>query len=321
MAARFGLGIDYPGDRKVHDEPTARLGGVAVFPVLLVALAFVEIDRAIMSILVGVTIVFVVGLLDDLRGLTWHIKMACIVGATLVIVFYGGIRLDNLGDLLGYGPVELGILAVPVTCFCVLGVVSATNMIDGLNGLAGGVSLIALLFFAYFAHLAGETGILLYTLVLSGAVSGFLVLNFPKGRVFLGDSGSMLIGFFLGSVAVYLFQGRIHFEPMVPVWVLALPIYDTLRVMAVRGFSGKNPFRADSGHIHHILIGWGMTRVRACVVIWVFALAAGSVAVVFKDTSGWKLFASLIAAAVLLSIVLSLMSVKKNGGQAGQGST
>jgi len=309
------IGLDFPDRRKVHRTPVPRLGGLGILAGFAAAILFMGPGREVVSLFAGAVIIFVVGLIDDLKNINWKYKMAGTVAATSITVFYGGIVLDNLGDLFGAGPVRLGVLSVPFTFFCVIGVVNALNMIDGLNGLAGGLSVIMLGAIAFFAYLSGSVAFVYIAVALIGSLAGFLVFNYPKGSIFMGDSGSNLLGFALAISAIALFRTKLPSEPMIPVVILSLPIFDTVRVMVGRMRKGKSPFYPDKTHIHHILTRVGVRSRKAVFVLCLLTLAFSVSAVVLREAKGWQLLILFVNNMVLLGIFINFLVAKKVRGR------
>lgn len=309
------IGLDLPDRRKVHSAPVPRLGGLGILAGLGAAVIFAGAGREAVSFFAAAVIIFAVGLIDDLKNINWKYKMAGTIIATSITVFYGGIVLDDLGDLFGTGNIRLGILSVPFTFFCVIGVVNALNMIDGLNGLAGGLSVIMLGALAFFAYLSGSAAFVYVAVALIGALAGFLVFNYPKGSIFMGDSGSNLIGFALAISSIALFRTELPSEPMIPVVILSLPIFDTVRVMVGRMRKGKSPFYPDKTHIHHILTRVGVRSRKTVFVLCLLTLAFCLAAVVLRDAKGWQLLILFINNMVLLGIFINFLVARKVRGR------
>jgi UDP-GlcNAc:undecaprenyl-phosphate GlcNAc-1-phosphate transferase len=194
----------------------------------------------------------------------------------------------SLGDIGGGGQVKLGAWALPFTAFAMVGVINAMNMIDGADGLAGGLALITLLVFSGVLAAAGVLGDTLL-LPLAGAVAGFLVFNLrapwrERASVFMGDAGSMLLGFALAWYAVDLASVRHAMTPITAVWILAIPLMDTVSLMIRRMLKGVSPFTPDCEHLHHILQRAGYSHGQTVVIVHAIALLLAGVGV-----AGWKL--------------------------------
>lgn len=285
-----GLGLmDMPGGRKQHHDKVPLVGGLAMFGGLalaaLVAGGLLAVNAALLA---GLALLALVGFVDDRNGLSAASRFFIQASAALIMVYWGGVQLNNLGNLFGYGDVYLGRWAVPMTVFAVLGVINAMNMIDGADGLAGGLALIALLaFLAILAAAGGLGGTLL--LALAAAVAGFLAFNLrtpwrDRAAVFMGDAGSMLLGFALAWYAVDLASVRHSLTPITAVWLLAVPLMDTVSLMIRRMLKGVSPFTPDCEHLHHILQRAGFSHGQTVVVMHGVALLLGGIGLV-----GWQL--------------------------------
>jgi UDP-GlcNAc:undecaprenyl-phosphate GlcNAc-1-phosphate transferase len=270
LARRWQL-CDVPGGRKQHATPTPFIGGAVIL--VVVALLYLGFDSQL-SVRLGVfvacgALLIVTGLVDDRIGLSWRVRFAVQVAVALAIVYGAGVQVQNLGDVFGVDELYLGWVGVPFTVFVVVGCINAVNMADGSDGLAAGQVLAAVLLFAAFALYSGALLTLERLLVVAGAVAGFLVWNLrfpwqPRARVFLGNAGSMFLGFLIAWTAIRLTQNADH--PVTPVlgpWVIALPLMDCVARMFARVQAHRSPFAADRTHLHHLLLdaGWSPNQV------------------------------------------------------------
>ncbi len=317
FSSNNGIGIDVPNRRKHHKTPVPRLGGIGVFLGFLASLVFLNINDRVTSYLIASSIIFSVGIIDDLIGLRWTVKMAAVFLATSVTIFYGRIYITHLGDLLWFGELKLGVFSIPFTYFSVLGIVSAINLFDGLNGLAGGTSLIIFLFLALFSYIGHDINFMFVSLAIAGGLVGFLRYNYPRGSIFLGDSGSNFLGFSIAIASIVLFQhGR--YQPMTPVLLLGLPIFDTIRVMAQRIASRKNPFSADKTHFHHILVRLGVCDRKVVLLLWVLILIFCISAFMLKSEGGWELLLFFLSGVSIISVFLAMVpDIRKSIRQRG----
>ncbi len=249
-------GIDHPDARKVHRIGTPRLGGIAIMLSLLLAvLLFMDISGELWGFLAGALIIFLTGLVDDLATLTPRQKLGGQFLAASVAVLAGGIELHSLGNLFGLGELQLGYLSIPITIFAIVGLANAINLLDGLDGLAAGVCAMATATFAVLAYSSGNDHLLALCLALLGALIGFLKYNTHPARTFMGDSGSLLLGYCMGTFSIMLVSGgNGTVSEVTPLMVLAVPIFDTLLVMGKRIRSGRCLFSPDNSHFHHRLL-------------------------------------------------------------------
>jgi len=272
VACRIGL-VDQPGGRKNHRQATPLIGGVAIFCAFLLLLLTLDISLGQWRpFFLAAAVVFIVGVLDDFQETPPWSRFAAQIGASLIIVLWGNVELQNLGGLFSNRDVLLGVLAVPFSVFCSVGVINATNMLDGLDGLAGGLLLI---FFGALVALAWQGGLVVDTQILllfCGVLVGFLLFNFrfAEGRsatVFLGDAGALFLGLAVAWFLMRFTQEPIGLlRPITAIWLFALPIMDAVAIMSRRVMLGRSPFSPDREHFHHILLAAGFST-RATVFI------------------------------------------------------
>jgi UDP-GlcNAc:undecaprenyl-phosphate/decaprenyl-phosphate GlcNAc-1-phosphate transferase len=276
IALRIGL-VDFPGNRKVHTEPRPLVGGIGfVIAATFSSLICIPI-QGLRGYFLGLAVLLLTGFLDDFKELGPYQKFSAQILACGLLIYFSNTSLLSFGSLLGPWSLDLpkiNWIIWLVTIFCVVGVINAINMIDGLDGLAGGISFIAFIAFAIHASLAGQHALMLLNLALAGAVLGFLRYNWPPAVLFMGDAGSLCLGFSLGYMSIALTQGTdAAVRPVVALLILAVPIIDTVVVMAKRILRGESPFKADRYHLHHIFLRYGMSRknaVRAILAVAAF---------------------------------------------------
>lgn len=283
LARRVGL-VDHPKGHKTHQRLVPLVGGVGVF----LAVGVVASLAGVVSIagwpwVVAVLAMLILGVVDDLSPRSASLRFACQIGVALLLIYAAGHRLDSFGNLFGLGAVELGWLAVPVTVFCVVGVINAFNMIDGLDGLSGTIALISLVATAFLAALAGHSASSLAISIVAGALVGFLAFNWPRrggAPVFLGNGGSLALGTVLGFLFVDLSQGAVRaFAPVAALWLFAIPLIDTVSVMLRRIQDGKSPFSPDHNHVHHLLLRAGFSPLQTLLMLGTVAVICAAVAV------------------------------------------
>lgn len=276
-ALRYGL-VDQPGGRKTHQGPVPLVGGLAMFGGLIFSLwPSPMLSLQIFYFMAASAFVVFSGLLDDYRGLSAIQKFTLQILAALLMVACN-VVLQDLGNLLSFGPVALGVWCVPFTVFAAVGMMNAMNMIDGMDGLAGGLALIAFVCLALIAAVGGQLldSWLLHCLV--AAVLAFLCFNLRwpgarPARVFMGDAGSLLLGFLLSWFTIDLSQGGGRaMTPVTALWILAIPLLDTVSLMLRRIFAGKSPFRGDREHLHHMLLNLGLSINQTLCIILGMAL-------------------------------------------------
>ncbi|MCK4509986.1 MAG: undecaprenyl/decaprenyl-phosphate alpha-N-acetylglucosaminyl 1-phosphate transferase [Desulfuromonadales bacterium] len=299
--------LDIPDERKMHDVPMPRLGGVAIFLSFLFAIiVYVPVTPTIRGFLAGGLIIFVTGLVDDLTELTAKRKFAGEMAACLTTIVLGELWLSDLGNLFGLGYIVLPVwVAIPFTVFAMVGVINSINLIDGLDGLAGGVSMMALAAFFMLGWIDGDQETVLLTAALAGALLGFLKYNFYPARIFMGDAGSLTVGFILGFLAVHTIQQPTStVSPVATVVILALPLFDTLWVMTRRIIRGENPFAADRSHLHHKFLDLGFEHRFTVVIIYSITLFWTSCALFFRTAPDYLLLLFLFGTAALFYLCL-----------------
>jgi UDP-GlcNAc:undecaprenyl-phosphate GlcNAc-1-phosphate transferase len=286
-ALQLGV-VDVPGGRKHHHGDIPLVGGLGMFGGLaLIALATGSFFTAHAPFFAAISLLVITGFIDDRSGLSPKIRFALQAIAALIMVYGADVRLTNFGDLFGFGDVTTGRFSAPITVFAVLGVINAINMIDGVDGLAGGVSLIALLVFSAFAASAGFLNLTLL-LPLAYVIAGFMLFNLrtpwrSHASVFMGDAGSVLLGFSLAWYAVDLAQVHQAFTPITAIWILAIPLMDTTALMIRRVRKGRSPFSADREHLHHILLRAGFTPGQTVATVYALSLLLAVV-----GAAGWS---------------------------------
>ena len=258
---RFGL-VDLPTSRKRHTGEVPLTGGAAILLLVLCA-PFFGIDQPSTAGLVIACAVFATGLVDDLRHVPPAIRLLLHYGAGIALALFGGIAIHNVGNLLGGGDIPLLFLAVPLTALAVAGLCNAYNMIDGIDGLAAATALVPLtvLFILNIAAGTGGSAALLPWLV---AIAVFLLFNLGNGqrlpRVFLGDNGSLLLGFTVTLFLVHHSQGeQAIIQPVTALWLVTVPLMDMLSTMLKRYLEGRPLMQADRSHLHHILQDMGLS--------------------------------------------------------------
>lgn len=275
--------VDEPGGRKAHAHKVPLVGGLAVFFSLLACSWALGLAVQIGWFLFALSLVVAIGLWDDVSEIRPRLKFAIQVIAAGVMIWGAGLQLQSVGDLIGWRNIGLTIFAIPLTVFAIVGVVNAINMLDGMDGLAGSVSLVA---FAWYALVAAQTGMdtqALTAIIMCGAIGGFLIFNLqlpwqPHARVFLGDAGSLVLGFALGWFAVDLTQGSGRtFPPIAALWVLMVPLADCVSLMIRRVKARMSPFVADRAHIHHYLLARGFTPSQTLAILVGASVACGAV--------------------------------------------
>ena len=315
MARRLGA-VDQPDERRVHRIPIPRLGGLALFfGIIVPSLAFLDLSRSVRGLLLGATVATAVGAIDDFRGLRWWEKLGGqVVAASIPPIF--GVWIDHFTfPFLGVYDLSPWV-GGPLTVLWIVAVMNMVNFLDGLDGLAAGVCAIAALAFTAIELSLGKPTAAAFTAIVFGATLGFLRHNFYPARIFMGDSGAMLLGFSLAAVSVEgLLKTAATVALFFPLLVLAVPILDTGFVVA-RRLKYRMPITApDKTHLHHrfVNIGFSQPRAVAYIYFWVATLAAAALGtryIPFREDGSWHLWPTVGAAALgLLAVAASVYMV------------
>lgn len=285
VAAKMGL-LDVPGGRKTHRNPTPMIGGLGVYLGLAAICLFSPAIFAEFRLLLAVSgLVLLSGVIDDMFELRASVRILIQAAAGWAMAFSAGVQLQSLGDILFFGPIALGLMAVPVTLFATVGVVNAINMSDGLDGLSAGLVTIALLMLAVAADVAGHAGVLGFSQILIVCLVAFLAFNFrslwnprKSALIYLGDAGSTLLGFILAWLIIAGSQGPDAFiAPVTALWILAVPLMDTVNLLIRRPLRGESPFKPGRDHLHHRLLGAGFTARQTVLIIHAAAVVTGGI--------------------------------------------
>jgi len=315
MARVIGA-VDAPGGRRLNRRPIPRLGGVALFLGIFVpALAFLHLGRETRGLLLGAAVAVTVGAIDDFRGLRWFEKLAGQVVAAAVLVGFG-VWVDRFTfPFVGVHALPAW-LGVPLTIVWVVAIMNMVNFLDGLDGLAAGVTAIAGVTFAVIALSLAKPDAAILSAIVFGACIGFLRHNFYPARIFMGDSGAMLLGFVLAAVAVQgLLKTAATVALLFPLLVLAVPIVDTTFVVARRLRHGESVFEGDQAHLHHRFLRRGFSQPRAALTIWAWCLSLAAAALAtrfipFRAHGVWHLWPTVAAATIaLVAIGISIYVV------------
>ncbi len=299
LARRLALAtgiVDLPGHRKVHHEPTPLLGGAAIYGAFVVALLLfggrAEV-RQMISIVLGATSISLIGVVDDARGVRPSLKLLAQLGAAALVVV-SGLRVQIF-------PWEA--LNIAVSLLWIVAITNALNLLDNMDGLSGGIAAIAAAHFLLLAALNGQYLVGVLSAALLGACIGFLRYNFNPASIFMGDTGSLFIGFILAAVAIKLrFANTFVVTWMVPPVVLLVPLFDTALVIVSRLRRGLNPFTTPGkDHLSHRLVWLGFTRREAVLICWLIASSAGMIAVFLTEAP--------VGGAYLLAAILILAGI------------
>lgn len=290
FAARLGL-VDAPNSRKIHAGQVPLVGSAVFVAFAIAALLLKERPEGFAGFLTGLTMLVVLGVFDDLFDIGPVAKLLAQIVCVAVMVLPSQTLIWNIGSILGGDPLRLYYLSAPITIIAIVGLINAVNMMDGIDGLAGCLSLVGLLWLAFAAGTVGLTGELSIALVIGFCLIGFLGFNLrhpwrARAAVFLGDSGSMMLGAVLGFLAIALSQrgGGESLSPIAVLWVCAIPVIDTLSLAVRRLAAGTSPFATDRQHLHHLMLYAGLSVTQVVVALSIIAAGFGAIGV-----GGWYL--------------------------------
>lgn len=310
VAIKVGY-LDHPQDNKVHAHPTPLLGGVSIFAAFFIALFTKETVIAlapVRAMLIGALILFIIGLIDDKMGMMPNFKLLGQFLAAMVIV-KSGLRVEFINNYY---------LSVAITYVWIIGITNSFNLLDNMNGLSAGIAVISAFFFGIISYMNGQYEISIISFALAGGSIGFLRYNFPKASIFMGDTGSLVLGYVLSTIAImgnwktYILTTSL----MVPVLVLGYPIFDTALVSIMRLLEKRSIFQGGKDHSSHRLALMGFKRVKAVLIIYAICIFLGIIAFTITKThwhAGLYLLGFAFFIMIVLGIRLSLVDTKRFG--------
>lgn len=269
---------DIPGERKEHSTPTPTLGGIAIMAGTVISLGFwfpFSVSPEILTSFLAIAILFAMGITDDLKDLPAKYKFIVEIALALLVAL-SGIRITTFGGLFGLN--ELSISAqYTFTILAIVGITNAFNLIDGIDGLAGGLSFMSLVTLGIFLTISGDKSFALIAFALAGSVLAFLYFNMNPAKIFMGDTGSLVLGFVIAILCTRIIQINsmtvqplLKTAPLFALGMVLIPVFDTIRVFSFRIWKGQSPFNADRTHIHHLLtnagFSHGLTSKIICVI-------------------------------------------------------
>ncbi len=316
FAIRVGA-VDAPNHRKVHTRIMPRLGGLAIYlafmAALLIVLPLVSGEKAhvIWGLLLGGTIVTIVGALDDRFDLSPKVKLLGQIAAAGVVVSFG-VKVDFVTLPFGDGH-SMGWLAIPITIFWIVGVTNAINLIDGLDGLAAGVSAIATGTIFVLSLIMGNVTVAVLSAVLLGSILGFLFFNFHPAKIFMGDSGALFLGFSLAALSVLGFKQATLVSFVVPIFILGVPLSDTFFAI-VRRTLNKTPISAaDKNHLHHCILALGLSHRNSVLVIYGIAAMFALSAILLSTVAQWVALIVIAVTLLVLQVGAELIGIVQKG--------
>ena len=281
--AQHAGALDIPNERKVHKEPMPRMGGLAIFGAFLLGyMIFASSQPQMLSVLIGGFIIVLTGIFDDIKPISAKIKFLLQIVAACVVVFYGDIVLNSF-DVFGLDFHLPAPINYAVTIFFIVGLTNAINLIDGLDGLASGVSSIYFATIAFIAcALNRNQGLdIMLSVIMLGSTLGFLVHNFNPAKIFMGDTGSLFLGFTISVIALLGFKAATVTSLIVPLLILAIPIFDTALAIFRRLLKGESVGTPDKEHFHHQLLKMKFSVKVTVLIIYAIDILFASVSIFY----------------------------------------
>ena len=313
--------LDSPGGRKIHTVQTPSMGGLPVFVGFAIAgLIWIPLEqlRELKFVLSALSIMFIIGFRDDLINLKALQKLLGQIAASLIIVAVCDIRLMSLYGLFGVYEIP-DVISYLISVFTIIVITNAFNLADGIDGLAGCIGIIASIFFGTWFFLTGMEAYAFICFALTGALLAFLQFNWAPSKVFMGDTGSLFIGFFLSIIAIKFIDANYmlgmnglnewQFQSFIgtAVAVLVIPLYDTIRVFTRRMLKGMSPMHPDKTHIHHILLRLGCNHAQATGILVTVNVIFVMLALVLKDFGDTVVMPALLVTVFALGTILDLI--------------
>lgn len=322
--------FDMPDLRKHHVSQTPTLGGVAIFASLIFSLTFWSAQAQIIElqyIICSVIVLFFLGLKDDLFNLVAHKKLLGQLIASFILAHYAGIRITTFYGLFGIHELTI-IPSYILSVFTIVVITNSFNLIDGIDGLAASVGIIASLAFGAWFYSAGTPQYAILASCMSGSLMGFLYYNRSPAKIFMGDTGSLIVGIILSILAIKFIEmnrvldrfhpNKVLSVPVVTVAILVIPLFDTLRVFTLRVLQGRSPLSADRNHIHHLLLDFGWSHTQATLLLVSFNVTVVFLAYYCQTVRGEILLAALLGICIALSSFVAYLVRGKTLGKISQ---
>ena len=309
--------IDIPNERKIHKNPIPRLGGLAIFAAFLVGYIFFgTISTQMISILIGGFIIVLTGIVDDIKPISAKVKFLFQTLAAIVVVVYGHLYFNNI-SLLGATFKFPTYINMILSIVFILGVVNAINLIDGLDGLSSGISAIYFLTISVIAIVLNRLGGLdvILALIMLGATLGFLEHNFPPAKIFMGDTGSMFLGFMIAIIALLGYKVATITSLIVPLLLLFIPIMDTLLAIIRRILKHESIGKPDKEHLHHQLLRLTSSQTKTVLIIYTINIIFSAITVLYvlKDNTLAMILYILVMMLFIVLIVKTDILFKHKG--------
>lgn len=306
IAPKIGA-IDIPQDsRRAHTKPMPRFGGMAIYIGTISGLAiFLHNDPKVLGLIVAGTVMYIVGIIDDLRDMDAKVKFLCQIGCALIL-YFAGVNISFVRNPFVDGYIFFPwFISLFITVIWIVGITNTINLIDGLDGLAAGVSFIASVCIAYSAFISRQYTVAAAMLAIAGGALGFLPFNFHPAKIFMGDGGSLFLGFMMAGVSVLgSAKGATLIATIVPFLVLFIPIFDTAFAIIRRAASGRPIMEADKGHLHHRIMATGLGQRRTVLILYGISATMGVVAILVVKREIFEASILMLVAATFIYLII-----------------
>ncbi|WP_236974781.1 glycosyltransferase family 4 protein [Membranihabitans maritimus] len=315
--------VDMPGERRSHDEITPSLGGIAIFAGVLFSIVLwtpFNLFGDLQYILCAFTIIFLIGVKDDIVPISPKKKFAGEIFAAIILVTKSNIRLTSFHGLFGIYEIPFWFSFI-VSMVTILLIINAFNLIDGINGLTGCITVLITSFMSAWFFLVDHLALSLIAFSTAGACIAFLYYNMTPAKIFMGDTGALFIGLICSILSIQFIEVNnvidesrfaIHSAPVVAIGILAIPVFDTLRVFSIRILKGRSPFTADRQHIHHMMVDAGFTHMVSSVILTAFNALIIYMVLSLQNLNINFLLAILIGTMVIFTTILFYASRPEN---------
>ncbi|MFH2096058.1 MAG: MraY family glycosyltransferase [Bacteroidota bacterium] len=312
---------DEPGERKSHSKKIPTLGGIAIFAGVIFSITFwTDFSKCwnLQHVIAAMMIIAFIGVKDDITGLSAFKKLIGQTFAAMILVIWGDIRISSMFGIFGVGEIPY-IFSILFSILTILVIINSFNMIDGINGLSGSFGVISSFAFGVWFYMIEDYQHAIVAVSLIGALVAFLRFNISPAKIFMGDTGSMMLGLMLSVFAIEFIQTNIHFThvyavkaaPVVAIGTLAIPLFDLVRVFAIRIMHGRSPFKPDRSHLHHVLLDLGCTHNFATFVLSFLAIVIIILTFLLQFLGNYILGAIILLILIIFSLTISWFAKKR----------
>lgn len=315
--------VDIPGRRKIHKKVTPSMGGIAIFIGFFISsMIWLNIEELgyIKFILVGLFVIFFIGVRDDLVPLKAMVKLVGQIMAASLLIFLFDLRIKTFYGLFGLNELP-DFVSYIITYFTIIVITNSFNLIDGLDGLAGTIAIVALLAFGIWFYLVDDQVFSILSFAMLGAIFAFLIFNWEPSEVFMGDTGALVIGMMLAILAIHFININYSLPAMAPykfngsvgtaACIIIIPLVDTLRIVILRISKGQSPFAPDKSHVHHAIMRLGMSHSQTTLILGGVQMLYIMLAIVFYQFSDIYVLSGLLVLSFLLSVTLDRLIISR----------